>query len=100
MVQILDPSEDDMVCDPACGSAGFLIMVLDHVRQKIAKELSPKEKDILLHDRANNDPKVIRKRKSVKRDLKSDNHSLKTFHAHTFNPKEADRCPFAGHRPS
>ena len=27
-------------------------------------------------------------------------HSLKTFHNHTFNPKEADRCPFAGHRAS
>lgn len=41
MVEILNPSENDRVLDPACGSGGFLVMVLDHVRKKIAKELFP-----------------------------------------------------------
>ena len=27
--------------DPACGSGGFLVMVLDHVRKKITKQLYP-----------------------------------------------------------
>lgn len=59
MVEMMDPSEEDMVCDPACGSAGFLVMVLDHVRHKIAQELFPDLKGVLLADKANNDPKVI-----------------------------------------
>lgn len=61
MVQMLDPTEDQMVCDPACGSAGFLVMVLDHIRLKIAKELYPDEDGALLRDRANNDRRVVGK---------------------------------------
>ncbi|MDT3403796.1 methylation-associated defense system DNA methyltransferase MAD2 [Mucilaginibacter terrae] len=41
MVEMLNPSEHDRVLDPACGSGGFLVMVLDHVRKQIAKELYP-----------------------------------------------------------
>lgn len=41
MVEMLNPSETDRVLDPACGSGGFLVMVLDHVRKQIAKELYP-----------------------------------------------------------
>ncbi|MDT0649900.1 methylation-associated defense system DNA methyltransferase MAD2 [Autumnicola edwardsiae] len=41
MVDILDPKEHHRVLDPACGSGGFLVMVLDHVRQQITKELYP-----------------------------------------------------------
>ena len=39
MVEMLDPGENTRVLDPACGSGGFLVMVLDHVRRKIAKEM-------------------------------------------------------------
>lgn len=35
MVGIFDPSERDVIYDPACGSGGFLIACLRHVRQKI-----------------------------------------------------------------
>ena len=38
---MLDPKEHHRVLDPACGSGGFLVMVLDHVRQQITKELYP-----------------------------------------------------------
>ncbi len=41
MVDMLDPKEYHRVLDPACGSGGFLVMVLDHVRQQITKELYP-----------------------------------------------------------
>lgn len=41
MVEMLDPDENMRVLDPACGSGGFLVMVLDHVRKKIAKRLYP-----------------------------------------------------------
>ncbi|MGF7036971.1 methylation-associated defense system DNA methyltransferase MAD2 [Mucilaginibacter lappiensis] len=41
MVSMMDPNENQRVLDPACGSGGFLVMVLDHVRRKFAKQLFP-----------------------------------------------------------
>lgn len=41
MVEMLDPQENQRVLDPACGSGGFLVMVLDHVRKKMARRLYP-----------------------------------------------------------
>lgn len=35
MVQMVDPQEGDIVCDPASGSGGFLIRVFEIVRQQI-----------------------------------------------------------------
>lgn len=34
-VQILNPKDDESVCDPACGSAGFLISCMQHVWNRI-----------------------------------------------------------------
>jgi len=39
MVKILDPGVNDRVCDPACGSGGFLIKVLQHVKEKTKKDI-------------------------------------------------------------
>ncbi|EKD56159.1 MAG: hypothetical protein ACD_58C00287G0008 [uncultured bacterium] len=36
-VNIIDPSEDEMVIDPACGTGGFLVATMKHVWQKIEK---------------------------------------------------------------
>lgn len=45
MVEILDPQEGEIICDPACGSGGFLIKAFEYVRAKIEKEIhSSKEK--------------------------------------------------------
>lgn len=41
MVQMMNPTKECRVLDPACGSGGFLVMVLDHVRHQIAKEVYP-----------------------------------------------------------
>lgn len=41
MVDMMDPDPSHRVLDPACGSGGFLVMVLDYVRKKIATELHP-----------------------------------------------------------
>jgi type I restriction enzyme M protein len=41
MVEMLNPTEKHRVLDPACGSGGFIVMVLDHVRKQIAQELFP-----------------------------------------------------------
>ncbi len=53
MVEMLDPDEHHRVLDPACGSGGFLVMVLDHVRKKIAKRLYPKLDGPWLQDKMN-----------------------------------------------
>jgi type I restriction enzyme M protein len=53
MVEMLDPDEHQRVLDPACGSGGFLVMVLDHVRKKIAKRLYPKLDGPWLQDKMN-----------------------------------------------
>lgn len=37
MVEVLDPDEDDLVIDPACGSGGFLLYSLMHVIEKLSK---------------------------------------------------------------
>lgn len=39
MVEILDPQEDEKICDPCCGSGGFLIKAFEYVRSKIEKEI-------------------------------------------------------------
>jgi len=35
MVEILDPQENELVCDPCCGSGGFLIKAFDYMRETI-----------------------------------------------------------------
>lgn len=39
MVEMMDPNENMRILDPACGSGGFLVMALDHVRRKLAKKV-------------------------------------------------------------
>lgn len=53
MVEMLDPQPDQRVLDPSCGSGGFLVMVLDHVRHKIAKDLYPDLEGEWLRDKYN-----------------------------------------------
>jgi len=45
MVEILDPQEGEIMCDPCCGSGGFLIKAFEYVRNKIENEIqAAKEK--------------------------------------------------------
>lgn len=53
MVEMLDPDENMRVLDPACGSGGFLVMVLDHVRKKIAARENPTLKGLYLEETYN-----------------------------------------------
>lgn len=39
MVDILDPEEGETICDPCCGSGGFLIKAFEYVRAKIEEEI-------------------------------------------------------------
>ena len=40
-VQVLGVEQHDIVCDPTCGTGGFLISALDHVRAKFTTPNSP-----------------------------------------------------------
>lgn len=53
MVEMLDPDQNCRVLDPACGSGGFLVMVLDHVRHKIAKNFYSELDDLHLEAKLN-----------------------------------------------
>lgn len=53
MVSMLDPDENTRVLDPACGSGGFIVMVLDHVRRKITQSMYPELSDVWLEEKYN-----------------------------------------------
>ena len=46
MVAALDPQEGEYVCDPCCGSGGFLIRAFEYVREQIERELEERKEEI------------------------------------------------------
>lgn len=46
MTEILDPQEGEVICDPTCGSGGFLIKAFEYVRDKIESDVR-KQKEVL-----------------------------------------------------
>ena len=46
MVSILDPQEGELVCDPCCGSGGFLIKTFEYAREKIEKDIERQKDEI------------------------------------------------------
>lgn len=55
MVEMLNPTINSRVLDPACGSGGFIVMVLDHVRKQITKNMFSELEGALLEAKANSD---------------------------------------------
>lgn len=43
MVSLLEPNQFDYVIDPACGSGGFLLQVLEQMRERLKNELGPED---------------------------------------------------------
>lgn len=41
MVEMMNPDESMRILDPACGSGGFLVVAMDHVRKKLAQKVFP-----------------------------------------------------------
>lgn len=39
MTHILDPKENEAICDPTCGSGGFLIKAFEYMREQIEEEI-------------------------------------------------------------
>lgn len=46
MVEVLDPQERETICDPTCGSGGFLIKSFEYVRDKIEKDVENYKKEL------------------------------------------------------
>jgi type I restriction enzyme M protein len=49
MVSILDPQEGEYICDPCCGSGGFLIKAFEYVREHIEKDIEA-QKEVIKSD--------------------------------------------------
>uniref|UniRef100_UPI004028CA24 N-6 DNA methylase n=1 Tax=Coprococcus sp. TaxID=2049024 RepID=UPI004028CA24 len=47
MVEMMDPAADEMICDPACGTSGFLVASGEYLREK--------KKEDLFYNKANRD---------------------------------------------
>lgn len=43
MVELMRPTADDIICDPACGTAGFLISAAEYIRAHQEGEMSPEQ---------------------------------------------------------
>ena len=46
IVSVLDPEEGEIICDPCCGSGGFLIKAFEYVRDKIEKDIQSVKEQI------------------------------------------------------
>jgi type I restriction enzyme M protein len=46
MVDVLDPEEGEVICDPCCGSGGFLIKAFEYVRDKIENDVQEQKEQI------------------------------------------------------
>lgn len=52
MVELTEPTADDGICDPACGTAGFLINSLEYILEKYTKPESVfKDEEGIIHKR-------------------------------------------------
>lgn len=66
MVNVLDPQEGEYVCDPCCGSGGFLIKAFEYVRTHIEEDIERQKEQIkseLLGD--DYDAKSEKERKAI-----------------------------------
>lgn len=46
MTHILDPKENETVCDPTCGSGGFLIKAFEYMREKIEEDVKKAKSEL------------------------------------------------------
>tara|TARA_R110001599_G_scaffold24353_1_gene87905 strand:+ start:4938 stop:7271 length:2334 start_codon:yes stop_codon:yes gene_type:complete len=46
MVDVIDPEEGEIICDPCCGSGGFLIKAFEYVRDKVERDVQKQKEKI------------------------------------------------------
>lgn len=62
MVEVLDPREGEIICDPCCGSGGFLIRAFEYVRSQIEQNIH-KEKEKIKEQFFNKDYNALPEKK-------------------------------------
>ncbi|WP_296880497.1 class I SAM-dependent DNA methyltransferase [Thomasclavelia sp.] len=45
MVELLQPTPEDIICDPACGTSGFLVVASDYLREKYRNDILMNKKN-------------------------------------------------------
>lgn len=63
MVDVLDPQEGEIICDPCCGSGGFLIKAFEYVRAKIEEDIQKEKEKIKLQYYTDEYDKLSEKKK-------------------------------------
>ncbi|MCC8044814.1 MAG: type I restriction-modification system subunit M [Clostridiales bacterium] len=43
MVELVQPTPDDLICDPACGTAGFLVSAAEYIRKNYEDTMTPEQ---------------------------------------------------------
>lgn len=43
MVRLVEPTPDDKICDPACGTAGFLVSTAEYIREKYESQMTSEQ---------------------------------------------------------
>jgi type I restriction enzyme M protein len=43
MVRLVNPTPDDLICDPACGTAGFLVSTAEYIREKYGSDMTAEQ---------------------------------------------------------
>ena len=54
MTNFLDPNEGETVCDPTCGSGGFLIKAFEYMREKIEDDVKEVSSPVIYIPMKNN----------------------------------------------
>lgn len=92
MTEILDPQENETVCDPCCGSGGFLINAFEYMRAKIIVDIEAQKEQIKqqyfneIYDNADNKQKleiesqVDKLFKQLNDELNLDNKDSRLYH--------------------
>ena len=70
MTEVLDPQEGELVCDPCCGSGGFLIKAFDYIKEKIEKDIQKKQRKV--RGRQYKKRILSEKRKNAKQNFEKD----------------------------
>lgn len=69
MVEVLDPQEGELICDPCCGSGGFLIKAFEYVRSQIEEDIH-KEKEKIKAEHYNESYEILSEQAQRKIDEK------------------------------
>jgi type I restriction enzyme M protein len=91
MVEILDPQESEKICDPCCGSGGFLIKAFEYVRAKIENEIHVAKEKIKLQYYDDKYLKAAEKEKEIIDEKVNDLFSKLNAELDITNPKSRIR---------